>query len=533
VVVTNGNDEPVMALHQQDFQLFEDGKPQAIDLFEEHTAPASAPSVAPVQVPPHVFSNQPAAPRSDAVNVLLLDSLNTEVQDQAVLHKQIAGFLEQMQPGAPVAIFSLGSKLELVQGFTADTALLRAALDRKMKAPVTSNIASHTRQDQAGEDMQQALMAMSGARDAGGSSVAELKANQRGALTLQGLGQLARSLASVPGRKNVIWFASSFPVAIFPTAKEQQSPSRTTQFNGTVRETAGLLTASRVAVYPVDAQGIQVDRSMDADTAGSAQGDNFAADAGRDLALRNANSAAMGQLAADTGGEALLNSNNLSQAVTHGLQNGSHYYTLVYTPPSAQMDGKFHRIEIKLAEGKAKLSYRRGYYADAAPPAGAEAKPAPAADPLPALLAHGLPASTQVLYRARIQPASPQPAANAPRAGGNSKLTGSLTRYKVDLFIDTATVVLDSAPDGTHNGKIEVALVAYESGKPVNWTGETLGLVLNPDSYAQVERAGIPVHLQLDLPQSDLWLSTGVYDLTARKAGTLEIPIAAQSATTP
>src|ERR1700722_9738638 len=37
VVVTRGNDEPVTALHKQDFQIFEDGKPQSIDFFEEHS----------------------------------------------------------------------------------------------------------------------------------------------------------------------------------------------------------------------------------------------------------------------------------------------------------------------------------------------------------------------------------------------------------------------------------------------------------------------------------------------------------------
>lgn len=531
VVVTNGNDEPIPALHQQDFQVFEDGKPQAIDLFEEHTAPASAPAVAPVQLPPNVYTNQPVAPQGYAANVLLLDRLNTEAQDQIVIHKQIVNFLQSKQPGTQVAIFSLGSKLELVQGFTADASLLRAELDKKIEAPVSSNIASPTRQDKAEVDMQQALMAMSGTTDAGGASLAELKGNQRGALTLQGLEQLARALASVPGRKNVIWFASSFPIAIFPTAKELQSISRTTQFNGAVRETAGLLTASKVAVYPVDAQGIHIDRSIDADSGGSSQGDSFGADAVRDLAVRTANNAAMEQLAADTGGEALYNSNNLSQAITRAIQNGSHFYTLVYTPPSTQMDGKFHRIEIKLTDSKARLSYRRGYYADQANGSNADAKVVPAVDPLPSLLARGLPPSTQVLFQARVVPLMPQPAADAPRVGGNTKLTGTLVRYKVDLVVNPGTVALTLTPDLTHNGKIEVALVAYDqTGKPVNWTGQTLGLILNPASYAQVQRVGIPIHLQIDLTEGDVSLTTGVYDLGAHKAGTLEIPISNQSA---
>lgn len=531
VVVTRGNNDPVAGLHQQDFQIFEDGKPQAIDLFEEHTAPVNAPPTAPMQLPPNVFSNLPLAPQSDAINVLLLDNLNTEPQDQINVRRQIADFAGHMQPGTQVAVFVLGPKLQLAQGFTADASILLAALSSKQfNTPPRPITAMPTRSDQATEEMQQALMATSAAKDAGGPAELQLKAIDRGVQTLDALQQLARYLAGIPGRKNLIWFASAFPISIFPTAREQQEANRRPELIGQMRETAGLLTASKVAVYPIDAQGIHVDRSTDADSSGSAQGDSFSRDAARDLVNRTSNSAAMDQLASGTGGQAFYQSNNLSQSIASAIQNGSHYYTLVYTPPSAQMDGKYHRIEVKLVEGKANLAYRRGYYADSPSTEAKAAKSTLQADPLPALLVNGLPASTQILYQARIVPIVPQPVADAARAGGNGKLAGPLTRYKVDLIINPSTIKLDLAPDLMHNGKIEVAVIAYDqTGKPLNWTGETLGLTLNPASYAQVERIGIPVHLQLDLPAEGLSLATGVYDLAAHKAGTLEIALDAKS----
>ena len=245
VVVSKANDEPVLSLHRQDFQVLEDGKPQTIDLFEEHSAPASTPAAAPLKLPPNLYTNQPSAPQSDAVNVLLLDSLNTDPQDQIAIHKQIANFLDTMQPGTQIAIFTLGSKLQLVQGFTADTSMLHAAMNnKKTEVSPGSIVASQSRQDDADENMQQALMAMSGAKDAGGPALIQLKASDRASLTLQALEQLARYLAGVPGRKNLIWFASTFPVSIFPTVKEQQSFNRSFTFKGDVREAAGLLTAS-------------------------------------------------------------------------------------------------------------------------------------------------------------------------------------------------------------------------------------------------------------------------------------------------
>jgi hypothetical protein len=63
----------------------------------------------------------------------------------------------------------------------------------------------------------------------------------------------------------------------------------------------------------------------------------------------------------------------------------------------------------------------------------------------------------------------------------------------------------------------------------VNWIGQTLALVLNPADYAQVQHSAIPVHLQIDLPTADLFLATGVYDLSTHRAGTLEISLQPKS----
>lgn len=539
VVVTRAGDEPVLGLTRRDFQILEDGKPQSIDLFEEHSGPANAPAVAPMQLPPHVFTNLPAAPQSDAVNILLLDSLNTPEADQAFVHKQIADFLKNMQPGTRIAIFALNTKLRVLQGFTADQSLLQAAINSKAAAPGATP-ASRTRDDDLRDKEELSIigeMANTGGADAESplpsirrsqADVSQTQAGNRSSMTLAALQQLARALAAIPGRKNLIWFAGSFPVSIFPNGSSRQTLANGKEIGDAVRQSANLLTQSKIALYPVSAQGIITDHTTNADSAGQPNGDDFETNPNQELPANSANTGAMEQLAHDTGGKAFYTSNNLSQSITGAIQNGSHYYTLVYTPPSVQMDGKFHRIEIKLTEGKANLSYRRGYYADTTA-ANTDAKVAAAPDPLPPLLAHGLPASTQILYQARVQPLTPQPASDAPHAGGNIKLSGTLIRYKVDLIILPATVSLALAPDLTHNGKIEVALVAYDqAGKPVNWTGQTLALVLNPASYAQIQHAGIPIHLQLDLPNADATLSTGVYDLNAHRAGTLEIPISAE-----
>jgi VWFA-related protein len=110
VVVAKG-DLPVTGLGRQQFEVLEDGKQQAIDFFEEHSAKAvPSEEIPPMpKMPEGVHTNVPPAPTNDSVNVLLLDALNTDKEDQIYVQNQIIQFLKTMQPGTRAAIFTLSS----------------------------------------------------------------------------------------------------------------------------------------------------------------------------------------------------------------------------------------------------------------------------------------------------------------------------------------------------------------------------------------------------------------------------------------
>ena len=107
-----------------------------------------------------------------------------------------------------------------------------------------------------------------------------------------------------------------------------------------MQNTADLLTNARVAVYPVYASGMMTDDIVSADNRGpgSAAGignmgsmspmDNYTA--GQRRSRREI--AAMNQIASDTGGKATYNTNDIDTAIGHSVADGSHYYTLVYSP---------------------------------------------------------------------------------------------------------------------------------------------------------------------------------------------------------
>jgi hypothetical protein len=177
---------------------------------------------------------------------------------------------------------------------------------------------------------------------------------------------------------------------------------------------------------------------------------------------------------------------------------------------------------VRLKEGSFDLAYRRGYYADD------HAAPEPKADsnPLHLLLKRGVPASSQIVFSARLLAAAQQPATGDKPVGGNAKLTGPLTRYRVDFNLRPSDLELIESEGGKHTGKIQVELLAYDgNGKALNWNGGTMAVNLSAESFAAVQRTGIPAHLEIDLPSTAIFLEAGVYDWTARKAGTLEIPL--------
>src|SRR6185437_7171310 len=114
-------------LRKQDFKVLEDGKPQKISFFEEHKGVATTQVKLP-PMPTGVYTNFPTTKSADSVNVLLLDSLNTEPRDQVFVHKQMIKYLQNVPPGTRLGIFTLGSRLRMIKGISADSSGMLAAL---------------------------------------------------------------------------------------------------------------------------------------------------------------------------------------------------------------------------------------------------------------------------------------------------------------------------------------------------------------------------------------------------------------------
>src|SRR5580692_1655632 len=134
VTATDPHGDPVRDLKPEDLQIFEEHKAQQkIEHFEyfEKMAGTGAPGNSTNRNPPNLYSNQlPLDQLRIPPTVLLIDSLNTQTANQQQGRAHMIQLLRTLPPETPIAVFVLGSSLRILQGFTSDGKLLRAALDQ-------------------------------------------------------------------------------------------------------------------------------------------------------------------------------------------------------------------------------------------------------------------------------------------------------------------------------------------------------------------------------------------------------------------
>jgi VWFA-related protein len=372
VVVTDSHGAPVRGLKKEDFQIFEEhNREQQIAQFRFVDLAASARETAKASPPTILFSNELSGDRTIAPTVLLMDALNTEMTDQIWVRQKMLALLKTLPPTTPVAVFSLGHTLRVVQGFSTDPKVLRAAIDKTLRSvPLEQNpqddaeSPSNQALDQNGGQETQATQALEDFEAVTYEAQMAIRVDE----TTDAMIQISKYLGGYAGRKNLIWFSEAFPSWIEPSADFGTDPFLgSASYSDKIRAAAEALTDARVAVYPVDAQGLAVDQlystaqdpHINPRNIGGGLGAQLNRQSGQHLDQQDT----MDNIAQTTGGRTCKNTNDLSGCVQSALSDGATYYELGYYPEGITWDGRFHRIVVKAAERGVKLTYRRGYFA--------------------------------------------------------------------------------------------------------------------------------------------------------------------------
>lgn len=556
VTATDSQGKPIEGLQQSDFSVLEDGKPQEIRAFEVHlpiskqTArpPATASAAPAPPLPPHTYTNRVVTPADDSLSILFVDLVNTPVTDQAFARKQTIQFLKALPPGKRIAMFVLGTRLVLAQDFTQDSESLIAAAEKTLNDKSLLLTTERERQTFQGSTeavgrFAQPDMDTSGASggslpdlslsslDLGNvhareSTEATMEADrtaQRVHITLDALTALSRSVAGYPGRKNLVWLSGGFPVRLNPAGVDfyrlgSANSSNTTglastpDFRPQVREATTALTTARIAVYPVDVRGV-LNSGVDISVSASESSASFAGTDNPQAYTANLNTqsetrfqerSSMVEVAEQTGG-AVIGGNDVRLAIAKGLEGGSTYYTLAYSPSNDDNGPDFRKVSVKVNRSGLKLAYRPGYF-----PASRTDNPTQKVHPLIVAMQPGTLPSTVIPLTVEVLPPD-----------------GASSKTRINYSIDIHGIDFSENAIHTRHAILDCIAVAFsKAGQPAGQISNTVDASLPAADYDAALRNGFAVHQELDLPPGNYILRLGVMDHASQKIGTLDLSLA-------
>ena len=536
VVATDRHGHPIHGLKASDFRITEEGKPQQITSFQEHTAQAAARIPEPPRLPPNTFTNYQPVPVTNAYTVILLDALDTRVEDQMLVRQELIKYLKKMQPGTPVAIFQMDLRMRLIQGFTTDPKVLLEAAESKRNMP------SLLKPMQSNRDM---YMLASGE-------------------TLQdGFRVMGHYLAGFPGRKNLVWIAGKVPGTGFSGVYLGDEFSIgnpfADDFNVLVDDADHLtdaLTLSRVAVYPVDARGLQAPAMFDAGRRGAPSSDSFL----QWQAALDSEHLFMKSIAESTGGRAYFNENGLDKQLAEIIEDGSNYYTIAYATTNRKWDGEFRRIQVTVDRPAVVLEHRPGYFAvdrtaqqqrqlaalrrkgiakrgsydpvfqPGSNAAGSSGIPGPRAGFDEAMQMGAIP-PTEIVFAAhvdrtgkilKLERNAPLPTNNYLRPDYKDK---PFRNYLVSVRADTQRIRFTTTAEGVRHAEVDFVIVVYtQTGQTVNSLRTTEQLDVKEAEYRKLQKTGVGIVQEIAVPvKGSYFVRIGVHDLGSDRMGALQI----------
>ncbi len=529
----------VTDLGTADLRILEDGKEQPISSFmlQRGDQPAEQPPQKKEILPADMVSNARRYPANTALNVVLLDSLNTTFLNQAYVRIEMVKFLEKLPQGQPVAVFTLGRRLHMVQDFTTDLTQLKAVVNafKGEHSPVLQNPTGTSEVSMAAQGF--AAQALDDPIGGDSALLYQMKefAEQTTAdqsdmqvqYTYSALLSLGRILSRYPGRKNLIWVSESIPMNVFATVTSKvqgRAGSGQTQdvYTGHISDRthgdqlaylANLLTDAQVSVYPIDARGLigsaiyNVANGISG--AGVMGGLGMQGEGKQAEALFQAHSSML-DMADKTGGKAYYNRNDIDDALGDGIRDGSTYYILGYYPENKKWDGRFRKIQVKTRRKGINLRYRTGYFAIDRE---ADAARHPERKDVDYNLALSMesPSFSALLFMAQISPPDP----------------GSST---VNLLyaIEPDSIRFTPDAEGLQRAQVDCAVRVFSGNdldNPVKSEGTKVDAALKPDAFAKIKSKFFPCQLQVDLPPGHYFLRLAARDNGSGNVGSVDAQV--------
>jgi VWFA-related protein len=401
-IVTDSKGKPVRDLTSDDFEVLQDGKPQAITTFafinvrDSQLITPSAPSPAQTKKGPAAPLPPPIALRPEQIRrtiALVVDDLGLSADSVVRVRDALKKWVDkEMQPGDLAAVIRTSAGMGALQQFTNDKRLLYAAIDLVQfhlgRVGVSSFAPLQAKLETAGDPRDPDPAATEAAKEAA--------AVERGALrsgvsppgpidttvfdeqvaemyTLGSIGAIqyvVGGLHEMPGRKSVVVFSESLRFTFIDGANMVNTPVTS---RGLVDERLRRLTdaanRSSVVIYAIDPRGV-VNTAVSAEDVAAGRGPRELAQVATQRTRELIESQdGMRALTEKTGG-LFLHGNDVPRSLREVVDDGNGYYLLGYQPDSSTFDEKarapkFHSISVRMKKPGLRVRSRTGFFGSA------------------------------------------------------------------------------------------------------------------------------------------------------------------------
>jgi len=464
--------------------------------------------------------------RTGRVLAIVVDDLGLSFESTAYVRKMLTQYVDnRVNPGDLVAIIRTAGGVGALQQFTTDRRLLHAAIDRvRWSLQSRSGVAAF---EAVTPDSSTNLFARRtqqiGQPPPLLQTPDEFRHEVTAAGTLGALEYIVRGIEALPGRKSVIFVSEGFDLGI-----KDAKTSRTWAAFTRMMDRAN---RAGVVVYTIDGRGLQTAGLTAEDDPQTPKMDMFGGPGGgggnntgpaiskkitksagdRNTELINSQDALV-YLAQQTGGIAMLNTNDLSGALDKVVDDTKGYY-LIGFDTAISPTGRWEPNDVRVRVKRDGLSVRarRGLF-------GPADKNLPKDD-----------VQDDPLVAAALSPFSTGAIdVRLTTLFAHDKQAGSYVRSL--FFIDPAGLTFTDGPDGRKDADLTLLLMAIgDNGRAVGQLRRQLDLRLTPDQYQQLRQRGLLYSARLPIKEPGGYqFRAAVRDRTSEAVGTgaqfVEVP---------
>jgi VWFA-related protein len=508
VVVLDSQKRPIAGLKKEDFSLFENGKPQAISSIDEYHPDATP--VTKLTPPGSMYTNLVEAPvnQQKRLTVIALDLLNTSFSDQIRARNSILQYLrDHIGNDSLYQLVVINNKgMRIVHDFTQDPQRLINVLKNTPAETPDPTIAAAQSVDPSRGQSQPQVLTENGGETLEYSMtdifrILELDDNRyqrdrAAADTLAALQHIAQSLKAVPGRKSLVWITASFPFNW-----EEPESIDAGQSVGYYQRTIQLLEEANVAVYPVDARGLEP-LGLPGSQLGHVR--NVGVFMSRQFAAQTSSIQTMEQIAEMTGGKAFYNRNDIDRSIQEATQDSQIYYVLSYKLDTANRKPGWRKLSVKLDRPEVTVRARKGFFLTQS-----------SVDPL---------RSRDIDIYNALQ--SPLNYTSLPLHARISEMKGDGSKRKIsfEIYLGANSATIDTENGNQMNLEFG-ADVRNEKGQTKGHILQTVSTKLKPEGVKQLQDNGITYRNTVEVPLGDYQIHFMVRDNQSGRIGTIVAPL--------